>query len=325
MKSFHHPMTFFLVLVTCSFFCLGKAIDCGGKDISNTITVNPNGKKAFTTIQDAINSVKSNNDKWVKIYIKAGLYKERPQIPIEKPCIILQGEGSQNTIVSFSAHNGTSDSATFTSSPPNVIVTGITFKNLYTDSPALAARIYGDKSFIYNCSFMGYQDTLFDASGRHYIKNCYIEGEIDFIFGNAQSYYENCEIKAIGRNPNLPGFVTAQGRSSPDQPGGFVFEGGSIKGNGKVNLGRAWRPYARVIFHKTYFDSVVTPQGWVAWTASGNENRVTYAEVDCEGPGADSSKRVSWIKKLSSSDLEKLSFPVFINNDGWFDSLPTIS
>jgi len=63
-------------------------------------------------------------------------------------------------------------------------------QNLYTDSPALAARIYGDKSFIYNCSFMGYQDTLFDASGRHYIKNCYIEGEIDFIFGNAQSYYE---------------------------------------------------------------------------------------------------------------------------------------
>jgi len=50
-----------------------------------------------------------------------------------------------------------------------------------------------------------------------------------------------------------------------------VFEGGSVTGTGKVNLGRAWRPYARVIFHKTYFDSVVTPQGWEAWTAKGNE------------------------------------------------------
>ena len=74
MEWFHHPMTFFLVLVTCSFFFLSKAIDCGGKHISNTITVNPNGKKAFKTIQDAINSVKNNNDKWVKIHIKAGLY-----------------------------------------------------------------------------------------------------------------------------------------------------------------------------------------------------------------------------------------------------------
>jgi len=56
--------------------------------------------------------------------------------------------------------------------------------------PATAARIYGDKSFFYNCSFVGYQDTLFDAYGRHYYKDCYIEGEIDFIFGSAQSYYE---------------------------------------------------------------------------------------------------------------------------------------
>ncbi|ESW14328.1 hypothetical protein PHAVU_008G271600 [Phaseolus vulgaris] len=296
-----------------------------GKHISNTITVNPNGKKAFKTIQDAINSVKNNNDKWVKIHIKAGLYIERPKILIEKPCIILQGEGSQNTLVSFSAHNGTNDSSTFISSPPNVIITGITFKNLYTGSQALAASIYGDKTFIYKCSFMGYQDTLYDANGRHYIKDCIIEGEIDFIFGDGQSYYENCDIKVIGRNPKVPGYVTAQGRTSSNDLGGFVFEGGSIGGKGKVNLGRAWRPFARVIFHKTYFDSVVTPQGWVAWTASGNENRVTYAEVDCKGPGADSSKRVSWMKKLSSSDLKLFSFPVFINNDRWFDTLPTIS
>jgi len=43
------------------------------KNISNTITVDPK-KEAFTTIQGAIDSVKSKNDKWVKIHIKAGLY-----------------------------------------------------------------------------------------------------------------------------------------------------------------------------------------------------------------------------------------------------------
>ena len=63
-------------------------------------------------------------------------------------------------------------------------------QNLYTGSQALAASIYGDKTFIYKCSFMGYQDTLYDANGRHYIKDCIIEGEIDFIFGDGQSYYE---------------------------------------------------------------------------------------------------------------------------------------
>lgn len=56
--------------------------------------------------------------------------------------------------------------------------------------PALAARIYGDKSAFFGCGFIGLQDTLFDVQGRHYFKTCYIEGAIDFIFGSGQSFYE---------------------------------------------------------------------------------------------------------------------------------------
>lgn len=56
--------------------------------------------------------------------------------------------------------------------------------------PALAASFFGDKSAIYRCRFLGYQDTLFAATGRHYFKDCYIQGEIDFIFGLGQSYFE---------------------------------------------------------------------------------------------------------------------------------------
>ncbi|KAL2316710.1 hypothetical protein Fmac_030586 [Flemingia macrophylla] len=115
-----------------------------------------------------------------------------------------EGERSQSTILSFSDHysvnQGTANSGTFISSPPNVIVSDITFKN--------------------------------------------------------------CSINAIGRNINLPGFVTAQSRNSWNDPSGFVFEGGSLTGNGSVNLGRPWRSYSRVIFHNTNFSSVVTPHGW---------------------------------------------------------------
>jgi len=55
---------------------------------------------------------------------------------------------------------------------------------------ALSAAFYGDKSAIFNCSFMSYQDTLFAARGRHYFKDCYIQGDVDFIFGSGQSYFE---------------------------------------------------------------------------------------------------------------------------------------
>ena len=57
-------------------------------------------------------------------------------------------------------------------------------------APALAFAVRGDKTAIYDCVFKGLQDTLFDDTGRHYYHNCYIQGQIDFIFGSGQSIYE---------------------------------------------------------------------------------------------------------------------------------------
>jgi hypothetical protein len=55
---------------------------------------------------------------------------------------------------------------------------------------AVAFRISGDKAFFFGCGFYGAQDTLCDDAGRHYFRDCYIEGSIDFIFGNARSLYK---------------------------------------------------------------------------------------------------------------------------------------
>lgn len=55
---------------------------------------------------------------------------------------------------------------------------------------AVAAMISGDKASFYNCGFYGIQDTLWDVEGRHYFKNCFIQGAVDFIFGAGQSLYE---------------------------------------------------------------------------------------------------------------------------------------
>ena len=54
---------------------------------------------------------------------------------------------------------------------------------------AVAARIYGDKSAFFECGFVGFQDTLWDVQGRHFFKNTYIEGGVDFIWGSGQSIY----------------------------------------------------------------------------------------------------------------------------------------
>jgi pectin methylesterase-like acyl-CoA thioesterase len=54
----------------------------------------------------------------------------------------------------------------------------------------VALRVTGDQTAFYGCGFYGAQDTLNDDNGRHYFKECFIEGSIDFIFGNARSLYE---------------------------------------------------------------------------------------------------------------------------------------
>ncbi|KAA8516610.1 hypothetical protein F0562_016884 [Nyssa sinensis] len=64
---------------------------------------------------------------------------------------------------------------------------------------AVALRIVGDQAAFYGCGSYGAQDTLNDDKGRHYFKECFIQGSIDFIFGNARSLYQDCKINSIAK------------------------------------------------------------------------------------------------------------------------------
>lgn len=44
----------------------------------------------------------------------------------------------------------------------------------------------------------------------------------------------------------------------------------NVSGVGNVYLGRAWRPYARVLFYKSNLGDNVIPEGWEAWAGSSN-------------------------------------------------------
>jgi hypothetical protein len=58
-----------------------------------------------------------------------------------------------------------------------------------TGGQAVALQVSGNQVAFYDCKFRGKQDTLYDHRGRHYFRNCYIEGSIDFIFGDGLSLY----------------------------------------------------------------------------------------------------------------------------------------
>jgi polygalacturonase len=70
---------------------------------------------------------------------------------------------------------------------------------------AVALRVDGaDRAQFENVRLIGLQDTLFlnsaDGNGtvRSFFHKSYVEGDVDFIFGDTIAYFEDCEVKQIG-------------------------------------------------------------------------------------------------------------------------------
>ncbi|KAJ4975144.1 hypothetical protein NE237_000250 [Protea cynaroides] len=323
-----------IMVFICSSGLIYSALDCES-NVIETITVDKLGTGKFTTIQGAIDSVPSNNNRWIRIFVKPGIYVEQVKILKEKSCILLEGVSRTMTIIQGDAHDGIHNSATFTLSAENFVAKNISFKNTYNLEPpsggpkripAVAALILGDKASFHLCGFFGLQDTLWDERGRHYFNQCYIQGAMDFIFGGGQSIYERCivNVTAQGLKPSndVTGYITAQRRYSTDDPSGFVFKTAAVVGNGLSYLGRAYGPYSRVIFVRSFLSQVVVPLGWNAWNYTGHEQNFTYAESNCFGPGSNTSNRVTWEKKLNDSQLMDLTQTSFIDQEGWIEKQP---
>ncbi|CAH9101937.1 unnamed protein product [Cuscuta epithymum] len=299
---------------------------------SFTLTVDNNPAYGdFTSIQDAVDSLPFINLFRVVIKVHAGVYTEKVNIPATKSFITIQGAGAESTIVEWgdTAQTlgpngrplGTFGSATFAVNSPFFIAKNITFKNTTPVPPpgaigkqAVAFRISADTAAFVGCRFLGAQDTLYDHIGRHYYKDCYIEGSVDFIFGNALSLFENSHLHAIAQ---VTGAVTAQGRASLLEDTGFSFVNCKVTGSGALYLGRAWGPFSRVVFAYTYMDNIIMPTGWHNWGDPNREMTVFYGQYKCSGPGSKYAGRVSWCRELTEEEAKPFITLSFIDGSEW--------
>lgn len=119
----------------------------------------------------------------------------------------------------------------------------------------------GNKAAFYNCRFYGFQDTLCDDEGRHFYKDCFIEGTVDFIFGRGKSLYLNTKINVLGDEQMT--VIAAQSRETATEDTGYSFVHCQITGTGTgTYLGRSWMPSPKVVFSYTSMSSVIQPVGW---------------------------------------------------------------
>ncbi|EEF30860.1 Pectinesterase-2 precursor, putative [Ricinus communis] len=297
-----------------------------------TIKVNKKSKSGdFVTLKKALNSIPVINNCRVIISIGAGTYREKIEIPGSMSYITLEGAGAGKTTIEWDdtadkqgqgGHLlGTYGSATFAINSPYFIAKNITFKNKAPSPPsgalgkqAVALRISADTAAFIGCKFIGAQDTLYDHIGRHYFKECYIEGSVDFIFGNGLSLYDDCHLHAI---TNSFGALTAQKRESMLEETGFSFVNCKVTGSGALYLGRAWGTFSRVVFAYTYMDKIITPTGWYDWGDKNREMTVFYGQYKCSGPGAQFGGRVSWSRELTEQEAKPFVSIDFIDGQDW--------
>ncbi|PPD95389.1 hypothetical protein GOBAR_DD07584 [Gossypium barbadense] len=273
-----------------------------------TIRVNKKPSLAeFATVKKAISSIPVVNHCRVVISIGAGIYREKIEIPATMAYITIVGAGADKTVIEWddtadkmgrSGHSlGTYGSATFAINSPYFIAKNITFKNKAPLPPsgalgkqAVALRISADAAAFIGCKFIGAQDTLYDHIGRHYFKRCYIQGSVDFIFGNGLSLYKHCHLHAV-------------------------------TGSGALYLGRAWGVFSRVVFVYTYMDKIITPRGWYDWGDKNREMTVFYGQYKCSGPGAQFGGRVSWARELTRQEAKPFISVDFIDGHSWLSVL----
>ncbi|MBX3298725.1 MAG: pectate lyase [Acidobacteria bacterium] len=310
-------MKAFLTLLTTAWLSILVTAATG---YAADIVVAADGTGDTRSVQAAIDRVPQNNGKRFVIEVRPGVYREQVRIPANKPFISLIGSDAAKTVITYGLSNkdagSTSASYSFYVGGHDLRAENITFENSYGQgSQAVAALVEADRAVFRKCRFIGWQDTLYAKSGRQYYDDCYIEGHVDFIFGQAAAYFNNCQIHS-----KADGYITAPMRFAADEPSGLVFNKCRLTSSDTkygVYLGRPWRDYGRAVFINTQMDADIRPEGWHHWEPQ-RERTAYMAEYGSTGRGAQGGSRVAWAKKLSDADIKAFSLEYFLGGrDGW--------
>lgn len=210
-----------------------------------------------------LNEALANANDGDTILLDSKIYNEK--IYVTKKNITIIGNG--NSIISYNDSNatiipksfggdgvktwGTTGSASFTLKPTadGFKAKNVTFmnsfdrKNAKSGGQAVAFKSECENIYLENCRFISQQDTLYIDKGKNNIvKNSYIEGDVDFIFGSADCEFINCKIKAI--NVNGKAYFIAPDTYVSNEFG-FVFKNCNFYADENLeytSFGRAWFP-----------------------------------------------------------------------------------
>ena len=337
----------------------GKPLDCDGRFVpfpslatapemagkvppeDNNLYIAADGTGDFYSIQRALDVAKEGQ----VLMVSPGEYRE--VLTVDKKNITIRSnnpDASKTVVVndrSAGQNGGTLHSATVNVTADNFFAENITFENDFNrtheqvsqGSQALAVMVTGDRAVFHNVRLLGNQDTVYAGShgcdkgeqncmpARQYFSDCYVAGNVDFIFGDGKAVFDHCEIHST---PHAGGYITAQSKHYPEQDSGFVLNSCKLTADAGVTanvfLGRPWRPFATVVYLHTEMGEKIDPAGWREWHPGETHSLDTafYAEFDSTGPGAHARERDPHAHLLTPEQAKQYEPQEFLRGkDNW--------
>ncbi|MEU9914594.1 pectinesterase family protein [Streptomyces sp. NPDC051001] len=236
-----------------------------------TLYVDARGRGDFTTVQAAVTTVTTTG---YTLVLAPGVYRETVAVAATATELTWIGasEDPRDVVIVYdnaagtpkpdgSGTYGTTGSATTLVRPDGFTARWITFANdwLRADHPgvsgtqAVAIKVLGDRSAFHHCRFLGHQDTLYADStslavfARQYFSHCYVEGDVDFVFGRGTAVFEQCHFRTLTRTDlaSAPyGFVFAPSTAGTN-PLGYLVTRSRISSEAPdayYKLARPWVP-----------------------------------------------------------------------------------
>ena len=242
------------------------------------------GSGDFTSLQAAIDAAPKNSASPYLIFVKEGVYNEHINIPAEKPYIHIIGEGRNAVSIEDNKLCGglgsivptvpyklkddgsnfnVQEGATIDAFAANTYFEGINMVNSYgrdgkNGPQALAIYADGDRVIINKCGLISYQDTYLTAytkaDSRQYVKDSWIEGAVDFIYGGGDIYFDHDTINVVRKNG---GYIVAPSHTT-ETKWGYVFDHNIITSTivddpikTQCYFGRPWTNAPKTVFLHT--------------------------------------------------------------------------
>lgn len=300
---------------------------------STKLTVAADGSGDFCTVQAAVDFLPAGNNAPTQIFIRNGLYREMVYFT-KKNAISFIGEDRKKTILEYASN------AKFNPAPgiyrrmvfqadhaDDVKISNLTIRNTTPQGGSQAEAIIlngtpGSRAIISDVDLYSYQDTL-QINGQAYVSNCYIEGDVDFMWGKGPCFFENCECKALRSKAYFTQI------RNPATNHGYVydhctFDGAEgFTGNFISRIDPTRFPYSEVVLIDCVMTTAVGDVGWQL-DSKGDPANLHFWEFnshDADGNPVDVSKRLAVSKQLKQPDdaatIANFSNPTWVLGNDW--------